>query len=87
LSLENDETVRGVVHSIGLYLAPSRLGFTMPPDHQNLGSRFKEIKEAYAQAKTLEEKRELLALAWEIVRQAEEQAAQLKSEIQRMKEP
>jgi hypothetical protein len=41
----------------------------------------------YAQAKTLEEKRVLLALAWEIVRQAEEQAAQLKSEIQRMKKP
>jgi len=57
----------------------------MPPESQDLGSRFKEIKEAYAQAKTLEEKHELLALAWEIVRQAEEQAAQLKSEIQRMK--
>ena len=57
----------------------------MLPEHQNLGLRFQEIKEAYAQAKTLEEKRELLALAWEIVRQAEEQAAQLKSEIQRMK--
>jgi predicted RNase H-like HicB family nuclease len=59
----------------------------MPPEFQNLGLRFQEIKEAYAQAKTLEEKRELLALAWEIVRQAEEQAAQLKSEIQRMKKP
>jgi predicted RNase H-like HicB family nuclease len=57
----------------------------MLPEYQNLGLRFQEIKEAYAQAKTLEEKRELLALAWEIVRQAEEQAAQLKSEIQRMK--
>jgi predicted RNase H-like HicB family nuclease len=59
----------------------------MLPESQNLGLRFQEIKEAYAQAKTLEEKRELLALAWEIVRQAEEQAAQLKSEIQRMKKP
>jgi hypothetical protein len=59
----------------------------MLPEYQNLGLRFQEIKEAYAQAKTLEEKRELLALAWEIVRQAEEQAAQLKSEIQRMKKP
>ena len=57
----------------------------MPPDYQDLGVRFQEIKEAYAQAKTVEEKQELLALAWEIVRQAEEQAAQLKSEIQRMK--
>jgi hypothetical protein len=59
----------------------------MLPEYQNLGLRFQEIKEAYAQAKTLEEKRELLALAWEIVRQAEEQAAQLESEIQRMKKP
>ncbi len=59
----------------------------MLPEFRDLGSRFQEIKEAYAQAKTLEEKRELLALAWEIVRQAEEQAAQLKSEIQRMKKP
>jgi hypothetical protein len=55
------------------------------PESQNLGLRFQEIKEAYAQAKTVEEKQELLALAWEIVRQAEEQAEQLKSEIQRMK--
>ncbi len=59
----------------------------MLPEYQKLGLRFQEIKEAYAQAKTLEEKRELLALAWEIVRQAEQQAAQLKSEIQRMKKP
>ena len=57
----------------------------MLPDYQNLGLRFQEIKEASAQAKTVEEKRELLALAWEIVRQAEEQAEQLKSEIQQMK--
>jgi hypothetical protein len=57
----------------------------MLPDYQNLGLRFQEIKEAYAQAKTVEQKQELLALAWEIVRQAEEQAEQLKSEIQRMK--
>jgi hypothetical protein len=57
----------------------------MPPDYQDLGLRFQEIKEAYAQAKTVEEKHELLALALEIVRQAEEQAEQLKSEIQRMK--
>jgi len=57
----------------------------MLPDYQDLGRRFQEIKEAYAQAKTVEEEQELLALAWEIVRQAEEQAEQLKSEIQRMK--
>jgi hypothetical protein len=58
----------------------------MPPGYQDdLGLRFKEIKEAYARAKTVEEKHELLALALEILRQAEEQAAQLKSDIQRMK--
>jgi hypothetical protein len=57
----------------------------VPSDYEHLGRRFQEIKEAYAQAKTVEEKQELLALAWEIVRQAEEQAEQLKSEIQRMK--
>jgi hypothetical protein len=57
----------------------------MLPDSQNLYLRFQEIKEAYAQAKTLEEKHELLALALEVLRQAEEQAEQLKSEIQRMK--
>jgi hypothetical protein len=58
----------------------------MLPDNQDLGLRFQEIKEAYAQAKTVEEKQELLALALEILRQAEEHAEQLKSEIQRMKE-
>lgn len=57
----------------------------MLPDSQNLYLRFQEIKEAYAQAKTLEEKHGLLALALEVLRQAEEQAEQLKSEIQRMK--
>jgi len=57
----------------------------MLPDYQDLGLRFQEIKEAYAQAKTVEEKQELLALAWEIARQAEEKLEQLKSEIQRMK--
>ncbi len=57
----------------------------MQPEYPNLGSRFKEIKEAYAQAKTVEEKQELLCPRWEIVRQAEEQAERLKSEIQRMK--
>jgi predicted RNase H-like HicB family nuclease len=57
----------------------------MPPDYEELGLRFQEIKEAYAQAKTLEEKRELLALALEVLRQAEEHAERLKSAIERMK--
>jgi hypothetical protein len=57
----------------------------MPSDDEHLGRRFQEIKEAFAQAKTVDEKHELLALALEIARQAEEQLEQLKSEIQRMK--
>jgi hypothetical protein len=54
-------------------------------DFQNLVLRFEEIKEGYAQAKTPEEKRELLASLLEVVRQAEEQVAQLRSEIDRLK--
>ena len=51
-----------VLHSIRLYVGiVSRI--TMQPEYPNLGSRFKEIKEAYAEAKTVEEKQELLALA------------------------
>jgi hypothetical protein len=57
----------------------------MAPDYEELGLCFQEIKEAYAQAKTLEEKHELLALALEILRQAEEHAERLKSAIERMK--
>jgi hypothetical protein len=58
----------------------------MSLDYRNLVLRFEEIKESYAQAKTLEEKRELLALARELVRQADEQVAQLRSEIDRLKD-
>ena len=49
---------------------------------KDLDSRFQEISEAVAQAKTTEERHRLLALTWEIVRQAEEKLAVLK----RMKE-
>jgi len=54
-------------------------------EFQNLDSRFNEIRKAFAQAETPEEKRRLLDLAWEIVGQAKEPLAQLQSEIQRMK--
>ena len=57
----------------------------MPLDFRNLVLRFEEIKEGYARAKTPEEKRELLALVSELLRQAEEQVAQLRSEIDRLK--
>jgi septation ring formation regulator EzrA len=53
---------------------------------QDLDSRFQKIREAFAQADTTEEKHRLLALAWEIVQQAEDQLAQLRSKIQRMPE-
>ena len=49
---------------------------------KDLDSRFQELSEAVAQAKTTEERHRLLALTWEIVRQAEEKLALLK----RMKE-
>ena len=49
---------------------------------KDLDSRFQELSEAVAQAKTMEERHRLLALTWEIVRQAEEKLAVLK----RMKE-
>jgi len=53
---------------------------------QDLDSRFQEIIEAVVQAKTPEEKHQLFSLAWGLVQQAEQQLAQLKSKIQRMKE-
>ena len=49
---------------------------------KDLDSRFQELSEAVAQAKTMEERHRLLALTWEIVRQAEEKLALL----ERMKE-
>ena len=55
-----------------------------PLDFQNLVLRFEEIKQGYARAKTLEEKRELLARLSEVLRQAEEQIAPLRSEIDRL---
>jgi len=39
-------------------------------DFRNLVLRFEEIKEGYVQAKTPEEKRQLLARLLEVVRQA-----------------
>jgi hypothetical protein len=54
-------------------------------DFRNLVLRFEETKERYAQAKTPDEKQQLLARLLEVVRQAEEQVAQLRSEIDRLK--
>jgi hypothetical protein len=54
-----------------------------PLDFRNLVLRFEKIKEGYAQAKTVDEKQQLLARLLELARQAEEQVAELRSEIDR----
>ncbi len=51
----------------------------MPFDFRNLVLRFEEIKQGYARAKTLEEKRELLARLSEVLRQAETEIDRLNS--------
>lgn len=57
----------------------------MQPDYQNLTRYFQEIKAQFGQAKTWEEKRDLITVAKEIHKQAQEQVAQLESEIARIK--
>ena len=59
--------------------------FIMRPEYQSLYSRFQEIKEQYAQAKTVKEKLELLKIAREILLRAEEQIAQFQDEIDGMR--
>jgi len=57
----------------------------MRPEYQNLHSYFREIKEQYAHAKTVEEKLELLKIAREVLKQAQEHVAQFQDEIDRMR--
>ncbi len=57
----------------------------MRPEYQNLHSYFQEIKEQYSQAKTVQEKLDLLKIAREILQQAEEQIAQFQDEIDGMR--
>jgi len=57
----------------------------MRPEYQNLHSYFREIKEQNAQAKTTQEKLDLLKIASEILKQAQEQVAQLHDEIDVMR--
>jgi len=52
----------------------------MRPEYQSLYAHFQEIKERYAKAKTVEEKLDLLKIAREILKQAEEQVAQFQDE-------
>jgi hypothetical protein len=58
---------------------------TILPEYQNLHSYFQEIKEQYAHAKTTKEKLDLLKIAREILKQAQEQeqVAQFQDEIDR----
>ena len=56
-----------------------RIPSHMPFDFRNLVLRFEEIKQGYARAKTLEEKRELLARLSEVLRQAETEIDRLNS--------
>ncbi len=58
---------------------------TMLPEYQNLPSYFQEIKQQYAQAKTLKEKLDLLKIAREILKQAQEHVAQFQDDIDRMR--
>ena len=58
---------------------------TMLPEYQNLPSYFQEIKQQYAQAKTAREKLDLLKIAREILKQAQEHVAQFQDEIDRMR--
>ncbi len=57
----------------------------MRPEYQNLHSYFREIKEQYAHAKTVEEKLELLKIAREVLKQAQEHVAQFQDEFDRMR--
>ena len=53
----------------------------MLPEYENLRSDFQEIKEQYARAKTLQEKLDLLKIAREILKRAQEQVAHFQDEI------
>jgi uncharacterized NAD(P)/FAD-binding protein YdhS len=58
----------------------------MRPEYRNLHSYFQEIKERYTHAKTVEEKLDLLKIAREILKQAEEQVAQFQNEVDGMRQ-
>lgn len=57
----------------------------MVTDYQKLVERFKEIKEAFAQAKTLPERAALVKSANETLRLAKQQVAELRSKIALLK--
>jgi uncharacterized NAD(P)/FAD-binding protein YdhS len=57
----------------------------MRPEYQNLHSYFQEIKEQYANAETTKQRSDLLKIAREILKQAQEQVAEFQDEIDRMR--
>jgi uncharacterized NAD(P)/FAD-binding protein YdhS len=57
----------------------------MRPEYQNLYSYFQKIKEQYAQAETAKQRLDLLKIAREILKQAQEQVAEFQDEIDRMR--
>jgi hypothetical protein len=50
-------------------------------DFHALQSRFKSTRERFNKAKTLEEKHELLAIAWQILREARKKLAQSRAQF------
>jgi hypothetical protein len=57
----------------------------MRPEYRNLHSYFQEIEEQYTRAKTPKEKLDLLKIAREILKQAQEHVAQFQDEIDGMR--
>ena len=57
----------------------------MRPEYQNLHSYFQEIKEQYTNAETTKQRLDLLKIAREILKQAQEQVAQFQDDIDRMR--
>jgi len=53
-------------------------------DYERLVVRFEEIKASYGRATTMDEKLDLLAQAQGLLRQAEQQVAQLRADIARL---
>src|ERR1700730_18737595 len=58
---------------------------TRRPEYQNLHSYFQEIKEQYTNAETTKQRLDLLKIAREILKQAQEQVAEFQDEIDRMR--
>jgi len=60
-------------------------GNIMRPEYQSLSAYFQEIKDQYAHAETTKQRLDLLKIAREILKQAQEQVAEFQDEIDRMR--